>query len=72
MNNELNQLKEIGCTEIKQFTLINNYGYKFRKNGFQHTLTHYLKDNGEDVDYWTISLKIFTNFNDALDFVKQL
>ena len=72
MNNELNQLKEIGCTEIKEFKLINNYGYKFRKNGFQHTLTHYLKDNGEDVDYWTISLKIFTNFNDALDFIKQL
>lgn len=72
MNNELNQLKEIGCTEIKKFTLINNYGFKFRKNGFQHTLTHYLKDNGEDVDYWTISLKIFTNFNDALYFIKQL
>lgn len=72
MNNELNQLKEIGCTEIKEFKLINNYGYKFRKNGFQHTLTHYLKDNGEDVNYWTISLKIFTNFNDALYFIKQL
>lgn len=72
MNNELNQLKEIGCTEIKQFTLINNYGFKFRKNGFQHTLTHYLKDNGEDVNYWTIWSKVFTNFNDALDFVKQL
>ena len=29
MQNEINKLKEIGCTEIETFKLINNYGYKF-------------------------------------------
>ena len=72
MYNEIEQLKNIGCEEIKQFTLINNYGYKFRKNGYQHTLSHYLKDNGEDVNYWTIWRKVFTSFEDALEFIKQL
>lgn len=72
MNNEIEQLKNIGCGEIKHFKLINNYGYKFRKNGFQHTLSHYLKDNGEDVDYWTIWNKIFNTFDEALEFIKQL
>lgn len=72
MQNEINKLKEIGCTEIEPFKLINNYGYKFRKSGFKHTLSHYLKDNGEDVNYWTVWNKIFTSFEDAIEFIKYL
>lgn len=69
---EEQQLQEAGCTEITTFKLINNYGFKFRKGGFQHTLTHYKMDNGKEVNYWTIWNKIFTTFEDALDFIKQL
>lgn len=72
MTNEVNRLKEIGCTEIEEFRLINNYGYRFRKSGFKHTLTHYSKDNGKDVNLWTIWSKIFDNFEDAIEFIEQL
>lgn len=72
MKYEIEQLTEIGCTEITKSELIHNYSYKFRKNGFQHTLSHYLWDNGQKVDIWTIWSKVFSSFEEALDYIKML
>lgn len=35
------KLKNIGCTDIRPYTLVNNYGYRFSKGGV-----------GYDLRYW--------------------
>ncbi len=72
MQNEITKLKNIGCTEIEQYKLISNYGYKFRKNGFKQTLNHTLKENGTAVDYWETDNKKFDTFTEALNYIKEL
>lgn len=39
--NELHLLKEAGCTNIEQYTLVSNYGYTFSKGGVEYDLRYW-------------------------------
>lgn len=38
---EICKLQEIGCTDIKPYTLVSNYGYDFTKGGVKYDLRYW-------------------------------
>lgn len=48
------KLIELGCEGISYYSLINNYGYDFTKNGVHYNIRHWLNCYGVEVDFWTL------------------
>ena len=72
--NQETALKSVGCKDIERYTLINNYGYSFIKDGVKYDLRNWLNCYGEAVDYWELSKveKCFDTFKEAVEFIKSL
>lgn len=47
-------LEESGCENINDYSLINNYGFTFKKKGNRYDLRHWLNVYGASVDFWEI------------------
>lgn len=41
MDSKVKQLEAIGCTDIKPYTLVSNYGYEFSKGGVRYDLRYW-------------------------------
>lgn len=71
--NFVQRLKDIGCENVKGYTLISNYGYAFTKNGKRYDLRYWANCYGIALDYWSISDfdVSFDNLDEAFDFIKE-
>ena len=47
-------LKKYGATDIKRYTLINNYGYNFSIDGIGYDIRFWANCYGADVNKWQI------------------
>ncbi len=74
MKDQEKLLIEAGCENVRPYTLINNYGFTFTKNGTKYDLRHWQNVYGAEVDFWDISgLKgAFNTFEAALEIIKDL
>lgn len=59
-------IESFGGTDIIGYTLINNYGYKFKIHEKECSVRHWLNCYGCDVNYWENDL------NDNDEIVKQI
>ena len=39
--NEMQELKKIGCTDVKPYTLVSNYGFTFSRGGVTYDLRYW-------------------------------
>lgn len=67
------RLKDIGCHDVKGYTLISNYGYAFTKNCKRYDLRYWANCYGMELNYWSISgLDVsFNNLDDAFEWIKE-
>lgn len=49
---EMGIIKSFGGSHITSYSLINNYGYKFKIGDKDCSIRHWLNCYGCDVDYW--------------------
>lgn len=73
---ELNKLKELKLENLEQYSLINNYGFKFTINGLKYDLRHVLNVYGAETDFWTLANKDkkigFDTFEEVLEALKEM
>lgn len=70
------QLQNAGAENIKGYTLVNNSGYTFNKNGIYYDLRHWINCYGVEVDYYELSIrnsyKKFMTFEQAIDYIAMI
>jgi len=71
------RLQNTGAENVKHYTLINNSGYTFDKNGVHYDLRHWLNCYGADVDHYTLysaetGFKTFDTFEQAIDYIAMI
>lgn len=76
INNQIAALEAAGAQEVKPYTLINNEGYTFTKDGIKYDLRHWLNIYGAEVDFWSVggnrTEKEAGTFEDAIEIIKEL
>ena len=71
--NFVQRLKNIGCEDVKGYTLISNYGYRFTKNGKRYDLRYWDNCYGMSLCYWSIiDLNVkFENLDKAFEWINE-
>jgi hypothetical protein len=81
MDKQVNKLENAGCTDIKPYTLVSNYGYTFSKGGVGYDLRYWencygVYGGGWHIDsignnYATRSPYFGTDFDGAVEWIKN-
>lgn len=74
--NELNKLENLKLTDLKPYTLVNNYGFSFKIANEIYYVQHVLNVYGVDANFWALSSKNrveeFDTFEELIETLKEL
>lgn len=54
---QLNYLISMGCSDVKEYCLVNNFGYTFNLDGSRYDLRYWANCYGCELNYWSLDCK---------------